>query len=51
LWPVSFVYDKVDTGHGTHLTVDRTCGVKTDQYKDYGHEGGYSCERVNLRKV
>ena len=44
------MYNEAEAGNGTHLTVNRPCGIKTDQVEDYCHEGCHARKGVNLRK-
>jgi len=44
------MYTETDTGHGTHLTINRPRDIKTDQVKNHCHEGCHARKGVNLRK-
>jgi hypothetical protein len=35
-------------GYDTHLTVDLTGGIEGEHVKDYGNQGAYACEGINL---
>jgi hypothetical protein len=39
-----------NAGHNTHLAVDRSFSIETDECKDYGNEDGQTRKRVNLHK-